>query len=190
MGSRRLGAGLCDSPSGMCPSACHSHITRPVLTSISWITESVSTPSASPWYARQVHLDRVERVDPGGAFGRQPEFVQVGVVAVAGADRRDAAGRRCCRSRLRPGRSRPRGCVPATRSARACPRTAGPGSWSPPRPPAAGGTTRGCRSVRRSSGPACRRPGRARGTGRRARAPGLAGVVMSTVEGVSAGAEL
>ena len=34
----------------------------------------------------EVHVDRVEGVDPGGALGREQDLVQVGAVAVAGAD--------------------------------------------------------------------------------------------------------
>ncbi len=34
-------------------------------------------------------MDRVESVDPGGALGREQDLVQVGAVAVAGADRGD-----------------------------------------------------------------------------------------------------
>ena len=54
--------------------------------SISWTTESLTTPSLEPPIAGQVQVDRVERVDPGRALRRQPDLVQVGVVAVAGAD--------------------------------------------------------------------------------------------------------
>ena len=106
--------------------------------------------------------------------GVSSTFVQVGVVAVAGADGRDVLVGGVVDHVLALRRSRPRGSVPATRSARACLRTAGPGSWSPTRRREAGETTRGCRSVRRSSARASPRPGRARGTGRRARA-GLGG---------------
>src|ERR1039458_2033976 len=89
----------------MWPSACHSHITRPVLTSTSWTTESVTTACTGPptsvrfsstganplperlarvAHVREVQLHGVECVDPRGSLCAQQELVQVRVVAVAG----------------------------------------------------------------------------------------------------------
>ncbi len=109
------GGELCDSVSGMWPSACHSHITRPVLTSISWITESETEPSDSPPAAREIlaHGSNAS-IHAVPWFVRTIE-VQVGVVAVAGPHVGGDAGNGRRRSRLRRRRSRVRVSVPATR---------------------------------------------------------------------------
>ncbi len=111
--------------------------------------------------------------------GVSADFVQVGVVAVAGPDRGDRlvggvvdhvlalAEADLEDAPLPPGQD---GLALVLLDLEVGRRLAGA---------AAGETTPGCRSVRRSSAPASPRPGRARGTGRRALAPGPSpGVVI------------
>ena len=156
----------------MFPSACHSHITSPVLTSICWITESVRTPFERPVPRGEVHAGsgrtrRSTRCRPargGSRAGRRGSRCPPA--------RGRSAGSSSWRSRIRPGRSRPRGSAPATRSAPAGRRTATTWKLVADSP---AGTRFEPDQVAFLVGDhrprACPCPGRGRGTGRPARHP-------------------
>ena len=109
----------------MWPNACHSHITRPVLTSISCMIESLTTPWASRPCSSRLTRDRVRRRRSRRCPAASAETRAGRRGSRCRPPRARSAGRRCCRSHPRPGRIRARGPAPATRSARSPRRRSG-----------------------------------------------------------------